>query len=197
MGGILVADDDPSFRESIAQLLQDRGYDVIHAETGAAAKHVCMHDGVDLVVADIHMPGNNRLEMIEALELLDPIPPVILVTGYPSVETAAASLKLPVKAYLLKPIDHAALLREVESALGGDTLRADRIDGQLTSMGEHWGLTARQTETLSWIVRGLANKEIAGHLGCQLRTVEAHVTALLEKSGADSRTELIARFWTR
>lgn len=59
-----------------------------------------------------------------------------------------------------------------------------------------WRLTPRQSETLQHLVTGDSNAVIAAKLGCALRTAELHVTALLRKSGCDSRAELIARFWT-
>ncbi len=58
-----------------------------------------------------------------------------------------------------------------------------------------WSLTPRQAEVLALVVRGEANKTIAATLGCSVRTVEVHVTALFEKAQCDSRAELGARFW--
>lgn len=57
-------------------------------------------------------------------------------------------------------------------------------------------LSPRQVEVLGLLADGLANKEIAAHLGCAENTVETHVTALLRKWNTDSRTRLIARFWS-
>ncbi len=58
-----------------------------------------------------------------------------------------------------------------------------------------WKLTARQTEVLELTVLGLSNKEIAERLGCSPRTIELHLTAIYEKSGADRRATLIVAFW--
>ncbi len=59
-----------------------------------------------------------------------------------------------------------------------------------------WGLSRRQAEVLATLAHGTSNKDIAQTLACSESTVELHVTALLRKSGAASRTELVARFWT-
>jgi DNA-binding CsgD family transcriptional regulator len=59
-----------------------------------------------------------------------------------------------------------------------------------------WDLTPCQTDVLSLLVHGEANKAIATARGCAVRTVEVHVTGLLAKSGTVSRAELVARFWT-
>jgi DNA-binding NarL/FixJ family response regulator len=59
-----------------------------------------------------------------------------------------------------------------------------------------WALTPRQVEVLRLLVRGDANKDIARELGCAENTVELHVTQLLKKSAASSRSRIIARFWS-
>jgi DNA-binding NarL/FixJ family response regulator len=59
-----------------------------------------------------------------------------------------------------------------------------------------WRLTARQQNVLENLAHGESNKAIAQRLRCAEVTVEAHVTALLRSSGARSRGQLIARFWT-
>jgi DNA-binding CsgD family transcriptional regulator len=58
-----------------------------------------------------------------------------------------------------------------------------------------WDLTPRQTDVVLWLVRGLSNKEIAAELRCAERTVEVHVTTLLRKARARSRSHLVTRFW--
>lgn len=77
-------------------------------------------------------------------------------------------------------------------------LPSDAADARprLEAATARWLLTPRQTEVLALVVRGEANKTIAATLGCSVRTVEVHVTALFEKAQCDSRSELGARFWT-
>lgn len=70
------------------------------------------------------------------------------------------------------------------------------IDARLQSARRRWGLTRRQLDVLRELARGEANKSIAVRLGCSERTTEVHVTALLQKSGSGSRSELVAKFWT-
>jgi DNA-binding CsgD family transcriptional regulator len=59
-----------------------------------------------------------------------------------------------------------------------------------------WGITPRQAEVLALLALGQANKTIADALGCAGATVEIHVTSLLKKSGCESRSELVSRFWS-
>jgi DNA-binding CsgD family transcriptional regulator/PAS domain-containing protein len=67
------------------------------------------------------------------------------------------------------------------------------LPARLAEATTHWKLTRRQSEVLALVARGDANKLIAAKLGCALRTVEVHVTALLCRAGCDNRTELVAR----
>lgn len=68
------------------------------------------------------------------------------------------------------------------------------LDGQVARAVRRWALTARQADVLGLLLRGQANKAIAIHLGCAVRTVEQHVTAVLEKAGVDTRAALAAKF---
>ena len=67
---------------------------------------------------------------------------------------------------------------------------------RLSKAAALWGLTPRQTDVLALLTRGCANKTIATRLACSRSTIEVHVTTLLEKTGCESRSELIARYWT-
>lgn len=71
----------------------------------------------------------------------------------------------------------------------------DRLDHHLDGARSRWRLTTRQVRVLELIARGCANKEIASAMACSTKGVESHVTMLLRKSGADSRTALVARLW--
>lgn len=63
-------------------------------------------------------------------------------------------------------------------------------------LGQRWGLTRRHVEVLERLAWGDSNKSIAARIGCAERTVELHLSAMLERAQVDSRAELIARFWT-
>lgn len=67
---------------------------------------------------------------------------------------------------------------------------------RLAACERRWKLTGRQVEVLRAIVRGGANKTIAAALGIREKTVEVHVTSLLRKAGVESRSELVAAFWS-
>ena len=70
------------------------------------------------------------------------------------------------------------------------------VSGRLGEATRRWGLTPRQSDVLALLARGAGNKAIADALACSNNTVEVHVSALLAKVGAQSRAELVARFWS-
>jgi len=112
---ILVADDDELSRHALCRLLEREGYFCHEANTSDGARQVMASVDVSLIVADINMEGNNRLEFIkEVRERKNPVS-IILVTGHASVETAAAATTLNAAAYLLKPLAPSELLLIVRS----------------------------------------------------------------------------------
>lgn len=72
-------------------------------------------------------------------------------------------------------------------------LHVDEAEARVAAVATRWRLTPRETEVLGWIARGATNQRIAAELGCAARTVELHVTHVLTKADASSRTELVAR----
>lgn len=121
-GRVLLADDEDHFRLAVAELLREEGYDCALASDAAEAMARLEAEPFDVLVADIKMPGNLNLEFIREAAEKAPHMSVILVTGYPSTETAIASVNLPVTAYLTKPFRFEALLGPV--AFGVERSRA-------------------------------------------------------------------------
>jgi len=107
---ILCVDGDPAFLRSTAEMLGGEGYLCEQAADVAAAINLLRAQQYDLLIADVKMPGNDELELIKELPKITAGLAVILVTGYPSLETAIQSIRLPVTAYLAKPIDFEELL---------------------------------------------------------------------------------------
>ena len=116
-GRILMADDEESFLKSTAALLRRQGYECDCVANAPGAIEKLRGEKYDLLIADIKMPGNNDLELIRAIPTVSPGLPVIMETGYPSLETAAQSIELPVVAYLVKPVDFEQLLAQTRIAV--------------------------------------------------------------------------------
>jgi len=130
IGSILIADDEEAFRESTSRLLRREGYDCRCAKDADEAVENLQRGRFDLLLADIRMPRNPDLRVVQKAREIDDQMPVILVTGYPSAETAIRSVEMSVVAYLTKPLDFDELLpcvrRAVERSRNRQTLSAVR-----------------------------------------------------------------------
>ncbi len=142
LGTILIADDEETFRQSTAYLLRQRGYRCDSAADGFEALDMLHAGGYDLLVADIKMPGNDDLGLVQKVQETTGGLPVILVTGYPSVETATLSVPLPVVAYLTKPIGFEDLVGHVKGVM--DRSRTKRLAEKTLEMVEACGGRLRE-----------------------------------------------------
>ena len=110
---LLIADDEEVFLQSTADLLRQEGYVVDCAADGAEAARRLQEQAYDLLIADICMPGNPDLKMLQDLPEPNRQVPVILMTGYPSAQSAIRAVNLSVLAYLVKPMEFSDLLAQV------------------------------------------------------------------------------------
>jgi DNA-binding response OmpR family regulator len=145
-GRILIADDEDTFLNSTADLLRREGYACDTATNADAADELLRANKYDLLISDIKMPGNPNLELIHSIPQVAVGMPVILVTGYPSVDSAIRSLQLPVAAYLVKPIDFDELLNHVRSAVG--RYRLYQVILRVQERLGHWQEDMQRTEAV-------------------------------------------------
>jgi DNA-binding NtrC family response regulator len=113
LGRILFADDEEVFLRATTELLRDEGYRCDCARDVQEALARLRRRRYDLLITDIKMPGNPNLELIREVQQLAANLPVIVVTGYPSLESAIHSVHLPVVAYLVKPLDYKEFINAV------------------------------------------------------------------------------------
>lgn len=116
-GHILLADDEPTFLNSTADLLRAEGYTCETATDGESALARVSAQQFDLLITDLEMPGNSDLELVKQVAVQSGGLPVIILTGYPSVRSAVACIELPVAAYLTKPVSFPALLERVVASV--------------------------------------------------------------------------------
>ncbi len=110
---ILVVDDEETFRETTVALLQRDGFEAKGCVSTAEALSLIRSRSPGLLICDINMPGNAELEFIREVHTSAPGLPVILITGYPTVSTAASAVTLGVVAYLLKSVVPSELMKLV------------------------------------------------------------------------------------
>ncbi|MGD8387466.1 MAG: response regulator [Desulfobacteraceae bacterium] len=131
---ILIVEDEPSVAKGLQLVLDDEGYQVDWAANGNDALEKFKGNGFNLVVADLRLPDMNGMEVIREIKSERPETEVVVITGYPSVETAVASAKMGVRDYLKKPFTDDEFKAAVQSAL---QVRPDPAEEQfLTSTEE-------------------------------------------------------------
>lgn len=128
---ILFADDEAPFRIGLARRLVRAGFDCDPVASAAEALARLAEREYDVLLADIDMPGNQRLELLGEITAVAPMMPTVLLTGRPAVETAARSVALRVVAYLVKPPDFDELCTVLASAVKEHRDRRTLADGRL------------------------------------------------------------------
>jgi DNA-binding NarL/FixJ family response regulator len=144
-GRILIADDEPLFMQLTTSRLQKAGFECIGASDAESAFNLLQDLEFDLLISDIRMPGNDNLEFIREIRTLTEQLPVILVTGYPTLESAVESVRLQVVAYLIKPFSYEILVEEVKSAIS--MRRLFQAVRRLRTRVENWNLSLEQLES--------------------------------------------------
>ena len=125
---ILIAEDEPILRESLAELLAGEGREVLQAEDGKKAYEIVVGRPVDVVLTDVRMPEMDGLALLDHLHKIAPQTPVIVVTAYGTIESAVAAMQAGAHDYLLKPVQFEEVLLKVERALEfAESSRAQRV----------------------------------------------------------------------
>jgi two-component system response regulator HydG len=114
---ILIIDDDRAFRVGTGALLADEGYEVEAAPSGNEGLEKLRDEQFDMVLLDLRMEGRTGLSVLEELRQGGNDVPVLMLTGFATVDSAVAALKLGADDYLTKPCDNALLRSKIKSIL--------------------------------------------------------------------------------
>jgi DNA-binding NarL/FixJ family response regulator len=197
---VLLVDDHQLLRDSLKSLLDAQGdIEVVgSAGDGAEALDVAATSRPDVVLMDLSMPRIGGVEATRLLLQQQPGVQVVVLTSFPDQELIFDSVQAGAVGYLLKDAPPEAVVAAVRSAAAGESPLDGRVARTLlTQQGRPAAgganLTEREREVLRLVARGLANKQIARHLGIAERTVKAHLTSAFQRIGATDRTQ--AALW--
>jgi DNA-binding NtrC family response regulator len=112
-GTILVVDDEERQREIYRDILEDEGFGAETAPSGEAALRLLSQKRFDLVLTDLNLTGMTGVQLLSEIVSADPTVAVVLITGYPSIQSAIEATKKGVYQYLEKPVDRDRLLAVV------------------------------------------------------------------------------------
>lgn len=116
---VLVVDDEDAMLEIFGEVLGRVGVDVVaDSDPRVSAKRFEQGDRFDLVLLDLRMPRLDGHELLRRIRKAQPDVPVIVITGYPSSQSAEACRRLGVSHYIRKPFDPAELAQRIRAALG-------------------------------------------------------------------------------
>lgn len=125
---ILIIDDEKDIRTALSGILEDEGYQVLSAESGAEGIDTARQELPDLILLDIWMPGMDGLATLEKLKVQFPQITVIMISGHGTIETAVRATKLGAFDFIEKPLSLEKVLISVANALQLQELKVENAE---------------------------------------------------------------------
>jgi DNA-binding NtrC family response regulator len=123
---ILLVEDEPYVRESMAEILRHEGFHVVLAQDADEADAALQDEAIDTVLTDLRLPGRSGLDLLDSKHMKESGAPVILITGHGTVEDAVLAMKRGAWDFVQKPVDPDALVAAVRRAL-----QHGRLEGEV------------------------------------------------------------------
>lgn len=196
---VLIVDDHPIVRDGLVAVLEDAPDIRVLATCGDSDSAIAATRlrQPDVVLLDLELPTRGGLAAIPALIAAAPAVKILVFTAYGTDERVLGAVQAGAKGYLLKGatgVEIATGIRAVHA--GGSYLEpsvAAKLLGRLRAgPASAATLTDRELVVLRRVADGLPNKSIARDLGVSERTVKYHLTAIMNKLGADNRAQAVA-----
>ncbi len=198
---ILIVDDHPLFRGALNQALTASidGAEVIElASLDALTCALNTGQQADLILLDLTMPGVQGLSGLLFLRAQFPQIPVMIVSAKEDASTIRRCIEFGASGYIPKSKPVEQIRNAIRLVLGGEIWTPPEIDLDAVSPTEDGdlvqrlsNLTPQQLRVLMMLGEGLLNKQIAFNLKVSEATIKAHVSAILQKLGVDSRTQAV------
>ena len=187
---VLIIDDDPEFRESVARLLRSIGLHTQQFSSVSDFFNAPPPDGPTCLVLDIRMPGRSGLELQRDLAAANRQVPIIFITAHADVPMTVQAMKAGAIEFLTKPFRPQDLLDAIEAGLARDRTRQESERAFAMLRARFDMLSSREREVMLLVVAGRLNKQIANDIGIAEATVKVHRTHLMRKMEARSFPEL-------
>jgi DNA-binding NarL/FixJ family response regulator len=191
---VLSADDHPLLREGIAAIIDGEADMTLVSQASTAAEAIQMHREFrpDVTLMDLRLPDLSGIDAMLAIRANSPDARIIILTTFEGDVEIQRALQAGARGYLLKstpPRDLAQAIRDVHA--GKKRVPPD-VAAQLA---QHMGsetLSNREIEVLRQVAEGNRNRDIAGKLSISEETVKVHMKHIMDKLGANDRTQAIA-----
>lgn len=200
---VLIVDDHRMFREGIRNRLEhEPDFEVVgEAASASEALPIMTEKQPAIVILDIRMPETSGIELARQLRREWPDVKILVLSGYDFDQYVRALARVGIQGYLLKDAPQELLVESLKEIAGGGVVLPPKIastvmrtyasDSQSNRSASRWQLTLREIEILEHLHEGLRNTEIADRLKISTRTVETHVSSIIGKLQAQSRTEAV------
>ena len=203
---IMIYEDNPELRESLKQLIDgSEGMSCIAAFSGCIeAGEEVMALQPDVVLMDIDMPGMSGIEGVKNIRKVRPETHIIMLTVFDDNQLVFDAVCAGATGYLLKRTPDEKIIEAIRDVQTGGAPMTSRIARQVLQLfsGQQikesttpidYQLTKRETETLSWLVKGYSYKMIAENMEVSIDTVRAHIKKIYEKLHVHSMNEAVAK----
>jgi len=198
---IIIVDDHPLFRDALRQALSDKFSDLVISEAGSLDGLSGALEGkseTDLVLLDLAMPGVKGFSGLMYLRAQYPEIPVVVVSANEDPSAIRRCIEFGASGFIPKSLPVETIREAVRTVLEGGVWTPPDVDISEAGDGETADLVARlatltpqQVRVLMMLSEGLLNKQIAYKLSVSEATIKAHVSAILQKLGVDSRTQAV------
>jgi DNA-binding NarL/FixJ family response regulator len=191
---ILSVDDHPLLREGIAMLIENQpDMELIaQAATGREAIQQFRDHRPDVTLMDLRLPDMSGIDALIAIRTESPNACVVMLTTFEGDVEIQRALEAGARGYLLKTTPAKELVEVIRQTHAGKK----RIPAEVAAhLAEHIGddpLTAREVEVLKHLAEGNRNKDIGERLFISEETVKVHIKHIMEKLGANDRTQAVA-----
>jgi len=197
----VIADDHPLFRGAMKQALSGVGDVTTILEAGdfeSTKALVAANEDIDLLLLDLSMPGTSGLSGLISLRGIHAALPMVVVSAHDDPETIRRALELGASGFISKSASMEEIREAVRIVLSGGITAPAGIDlgverdQEISDLIKRLqSLTPQQARVLGMLAEGLLNKQIAYELSVSEATIKAHVSAVLQKLGVDSRTQAV------
>src|SRR5262247_3616147 len=178
---VLISDDDPEFRDSVARLLRTVGLQTREFSSVSDFLNADPSSGPTCLVLDVRMPGRSGLELQRDLAAANRQVPIIFITAHADVPMTVQAMKGGAMEFLTKPFRDQDLIDAVEAGLARDQVRR-KSEKSVAGLRERFDtLTFREKEIMLHVMAGQLNKQIAHEIGITESTVKVHRTNLMRK----------------
>jgi DNA-binding NarL/FixJ family response regulator len=191
---VFSVDDHPLLREGIATLIKNQpDMDLVaEAATGRDAIQQFEKDQPDVTLMDLRLPDMSGIDAMIAIRTKYPEARIIMLTTFEGDVEIQRALEAGARGYMLKSMPPKDLLDVIRQVHSGKKRIPPEIAAQLAEHLSDESLTGREIEVLKQVANGNRNRDIADQLFISEETVKVHIKHIMEKLGANDRTQAVA-----